>query len=254
MLVREVSGPPGAFNSEEPVLNVHAESNGVAFDLSDYVSGEVKRGAAVSEAYRVLREAILDGVIPPDTWLREESLTQLIGVSRTPIREALSRLDEEGLVERRSGSGVRVTRLTAEDMSIVYSIRGSLESVASQRIVAKATDRQVRSFRTIHEEMQQAAREDDSKTFNRLNLRFHHEFSVSADNAYLARLLATVEVAMRRFGSRSYSAERMQDILAEHELILDAFERRDAGAAADAAESHAESARRSTLSRLLGTE
>lgn len=91
-------------------------------------------------------------------------------------------------------------------------------------------------------------------SFNRLNVRFHHEFSTSADNAYLARLLATVEVAMRRFGSRSYSEARMQEILTEHELILDAFERRDAPAATDAAESHADSARRSTLSRLLGTE
>lgn len=220
-------------------------------DLSQYLSGEVKRGNAATEATRVLREAILDSAIPPGTWLREETVSKLIGVSRTPVREAVSRLVEEGLVERHEGAGVRVTTLTVEDMSIVYSIRGSLESLAARRIVDHAAQTQVAALAELHDQMSAAGAAQDVAEFNRLNVLFHHELGAAAGNAYLARMLSTVEVAMRRFGSRSYSPERITEIMQEHQLILDALSRRDADAAAKAAEDHAAQARRSTVSKLV---
>lgn len=222
------------------------------FDLTPYLSAEVKRGNAASEATRVLREAILDSVIPPGSWLREETVSELINVSRTPIREALSRLVEEGLVERRGGSGAQVTALTVEDMAIVYSIRGSLEALSARRIVEHASDADIRAIRTIHQQMESAAELDDIAMFNRLNLKFHHALGVSAGNAYLSRLLGTVEVAMRRFGTRSYNPTRVAEVLEEHQRILKALEARDGDLAAREAESHATQAKASTVGKLLG--
>lgn len=99
--------------------------------------------------------------------------------------------------------------------------------------------------------MQEAAITKDLQLFNRLNVQFHREFGVAAGNAYLARLLGTVEVAMRRFGTRSYSNTRLSEILDEHEAVLEAIEQRDADLAAQAAESHAAQAKESTVKQLL---
>lgn len=221
-------------------------------DLAPYLAGSVQRGGAVAEATRVLREAILDGVLPANTWLREETLSKVIGVSRTPVREALNRLEEEGLIERGSGFGARVTALTVEDMAIVYSIRERLESLAASRIAKSATYDDLIRFRELDAQMRVAADDDDAAAFNRLNVQFHHQLSMSSGNAYLSRLLATVEVAMRRFGAKSYTHERMHEILDEHAPILQAIAERDPERAARAAEEHASSALASTLDRLLG--
>jgi DNA-binding GntR family transcriptional regulator len=243
-LTKKVSG-------EEYQLSVYDSISVTAFDLSGYLGQSIKRGNAVAETTRVLREAILDGVIAPDTWLREETLTAIIGVSRTPVREALSRLEEEGLVARSSGSGARVTRLSLEDMSIVYLIRGSLESLAAGRVAERSSDEHIAEFRGLHEAMTRSAHDGDPESFSRLNVQFHHELSARAGNAYLARLLGTVEVAMRRFGARSYNEQRMVEVLGEHLLLVEALERRDGPGAAQAAESHAACARASALRRLL---
>src|SRR5690606_27848196 len=88
--------------------------------LAGYRPESTSRGEAVTDTVYAIREAILDGVLAPDVWLREVALSEALGVSRTPVREALNRLEEEGLVARTPGVGAQVTRLSFEDMSAVY--------------------------------------------------------------------------------------------------------------------------------------
>lgn len=220
--------------------------------LAPYRPDEASRGAAVSATTRALREAILDGVLEPDAWLREVAVSAALGVSRTPVREAFSRLEEEGLLVRTAGVGAQVTRLSFEDMSAVYQVRGSLESLAADYATRQARPEHLAQFERLHERMTGAARSFDLQEFYRANVEFHHLLSVAAGNAYLSRLLSTVEVAIRRFGSRSLSQGRMDAVLAEHAAIIDAMRAGDAQRAADAAADHAAQARTSTLNRLLG--
>lgn len=220
--------------------------------LSPYRTAIPSRGGAVSETTYAVREAILDGVLAPDVWLREVALSEALGVSRTPVREALNRLEEEGLVARSPGVGAQVTRLSFEDMSAVYQVRGSLESLAADYATRQGRPEHLTQFQKLQERMVAATEANDLQAFSRANVEFHHLLSVAANNAYLSRLLATVEVAIRRFGTRSLSQERMRDVLDEHAAIIEAMIAGDAERAGEAAASHASRARTSTLSRLLG--
>jgi len=220
--------------------------------LAPYRPEVSSRGGASGDAARTIREAILDGVLAPDVWLREVAVSEALGVSRTPVREAFNRLEEEGLVVRTPGVGAQVTRLSFEDMSAVYQVRGSLESLAADYATRQARPEHLAQFGKLHERMTAAAAAFDLPEFSRANVEFHHLLSVAADNAYLARLLSTVEVAIRRFGTRSLSQERMDAVLGEHAAIIDAMRDGDAERAGEAAAAHAAKARTSTLNRLLG--
>lgn len=233
-------------------MAAHDEARSLpAAALSAYRITRGGRGNAVADTTAALREAILDGVLAPNEWLREESLKELLGVSRTPVREALTRLEEEGLVTRTQGQGARVTTLTIEDMSVVYQVRGSLESLTA-RMAAEHGSRDMKAaLRALHEAMTGVAERDERDEFSRLNIEFHRALSDMAGNAYLTRLLSTVETAVRRFGTRSLSPERMRHILSEHGAILAAVVAGDGEAAARTAAVHASRARTSTLQRFL---
>lgn len=211
------------------------------------------RGNAVADTTWALREAILDGVLAPNEWLREESLKVELGVSRTPVREALNRLEEEGLIHRTPGQGARVSTLTIEDMSVVYQVRGSLESLTARMAAEQASLHEKAALHALHESMKAAAVRVDPVEFSRRNIEFHAAITAMADNSYLTRLLNTVETAIRRFGTRSYSSERMEQIVAEHEALMNAIVSGRGDSAANAAMSHAASARAATLSRFLDT-
>ncbi|MEV8176344.1 GntR family transcriptional regulator [Microbacterium sp. NPDC079176] len=232
--------------------SVPTAADGMSELLAGYRPTTASRGGAVGDTVYAIREAILDGVLAPDVWLREVVLSEALGVSRTPVREALNRLEEEGLVARTPGVGAQVTRLSFEDMSAVYQVRGSLESLAAEYATRQGKPEHFEQFQRLQERMSAATAATDLDDFYRANVDFHHLLSVAADNAYLSRLLATVEVAIRRFGTRSLSPERMRDVLDEHAAIIDAMVAGDPERAGAAAASHASSARTSSLSRLLG--
>jgi DNA-binding GntR family transcriptional regulator len=219
--------------------------------VAAYLPAQRRRGDAVESTTFAIREAILEGDLPGGTWLREESIAGVLGMSRTPVREAFNRLVEEGLVERLPGSGVRVSALTVDDVAVVYQVRGSLESLAVG-IAARRGDPAVHQrLRSLQETMVRAAEADDAAEFHHANMAFHAAFAEIGDNNYLRRLLGTVYTAVRRIGTRTFSAERMREILAEHELIIDAVIAGDPEAASAAAQAHAERARSITLARLL---
>jgi len=220
--------------------------------LAAYRAARIGRGNAVVETTRAIRSAILDGVLSSGEWLREESLSKDLGVSRTPLREALNRLEEEGLVQRTPGSGARVATLTAEDMSVVYQVRGSLESMAARAAAQRGGSSAKARLELLHGQLWETAQAEDSNAFNRVNIEFHRALKSMADNAYLARLLSTVETAIRLFGTRTYSAKRMAEVVAEHEAIVAAIVAGDGDEAARAAEGHAARARAATLEWLLG--
>ncbi|WP_261165522.1 GntR family transcriptional regulator [Microbacterium sp. Marseille-Q6965] len=209
------------------------------------------RGNIVGATADALRDAILDDVLEPGAWLREVVLAEALGVSRTPVREALARLEEEGLVVRERGAGARVTQVSLEDMSVVYQVRGSLESLAARFVAARISAPQLEAFEQLQDEMRRAAQAGDSHAFSNANVGFHRQLSLAAGNAYLSRLLSTVEIGLRRFGARTFTPERMAAVVEEHQQIVRAFAAQDPDAAADAASRHAASARESTVERLI---
>jgi DNA-binding GntR family transcriptional regulator len=229
----------------------HEADSPKGLPLSAYRIRRGGRGNAVADTTHAHREAILDGVLAPNEWLREESLKEILGVSRTPVREALNRLEEEGLIARTPGQGARVTTLTIEDMSVVYLVRGNLESLTARMAAEHGSQGAKMALQHVHDGMHEASKQGDRDKFSRLNIEFHQALTEMAGNAYLTRLLATVETAIRRFGTRSYNRERMTQIVLEHAAVVNAVVSGNGDAASHAAIEHANHARAATLDRFL---
>jgi DNA-binding GntR family transcriptional regulator len=221
--------------------------------LRRYIASELGYGSAAGAATDALREAILDGVLPPGTWLREADLAAELGVSRTPVREAISRLHNEGLVSRTASSGAVVASLTLEDIIAVYAVRESLEATAARLVASGVNDRLVESLNDIHERMTRAVDKPDAgQKLAELNRQFHAEIREATGNAYLRRFLIEVEHAVRRFQRRAYEdADHMRHTVDEHRRIIDAIAAHDPELAASAAAEHMRSARQMRIRDLV---
>jgi DNA-binding GntR family transcriptional regulator len=213
--------------------------------LSQYLPSVPTHGAATDDVTHALREAILDGAIPPSTWLREQGLAAALGVSRTPIREALRRLEDERLVERVANRGSMVVPMTLDEVLAVYHVRETLEGLAARTAALQHSADVVRRLERIHHEMVEASRHSPGETLAGMNLAFHRVIrESSASNPYLARFLLQVEHAVRRFGRTTYERQdRTEKSLAEHEEIIRAISAGDPDWAERAASAHMRRAR-----------
>ena len=221
--------------------------------LRRYIATDRSHGSAADAATDALREAILDGALAPGTWLREADLAAELGVSRTPVREAISRLGNEGLITRTTNSGSVVASLSVNDVIAVYAVRESLEATAARLVASVGNTRLVESLNDIHERMVAAIDEPDAgRKSAELNLIFHAEIREATGNAYLRRFLTEVEHAVRRFQRFGYDDDaHMLRTLEEHRRIIDAIAARDPKLAAAAAAEHMRTARQMRIRDLL---
>lgn len=207
------------------------------------------RGATTDDVTDALREAILDGTLSPNTWLREADLARNLQVSRTPVREALRRLADEELVERSANRGCRVRPMTLDDVLAVYVVRESLEGLASRTAAARTPEGLPSRLRNLHEQM---GAEEDPSVLALLNLEFHREIRDATGNAYLERFLTQVEHAVRRVGRSSFEDPvRREASQSEHESIIRAIEDGDGAEAERAAAAHMRAAREARLTQLV---
>lgn len=207
-------------------------------------------GSSTDGVTDTLRESILAGIVPPGTWLREGELSRVLGVSRTPVREALRRLADEGLTNREVHRGSVVAPMSIEDILAVYTVRASLEGLAARLAAAHATAETVATLRNIHQKMQEAA--DAREPVAVLNLELHRLIREAAHNAYLERFLIQVENSVRRFGQTTFNdPDRLPVALEEHGQLIDAIANADANLAEQLAVTHMRNAREVRLRQLL---
>lgn len=244
------SAPTGADSGTSPVSTSRGPSQR---RLKSYITADFGYGSTTQAATDALREAILDGVLPPGTWLRETDLAVELGVSRTPIREAITRLHNEGLVARTASSGAVVASLSLEDVLAVYAVREALEATAVRLVVAAGSAALVDSLRQIQRRMERAIDKPNAgQKLAQLNILFHAQIRDATDNAYLKRFLVEVEHAVRRFQRSGYGdRDHMLSSIAEHGLIIEAIAAGDAEVAAAAAAAHMRSARQMRIQDLV---
>jgi DNA-binding GntR family transcriptional regulator len=140
-----------------------------------------RRGMANEVADRI-REAIFSGTYPPGAQLREVELATVLAVSRGPVREALLRLEREGLVQNEWHRGATVTTVSAEDAAELNSLRGALEHLAVERLLEHATDQDLAIIDRIVDRM---ARAEDNHAMVRLDLEFHDAVYAAAHHSRL---------------------------------------------------------------------
>jgi DNA-binding GntR family transcriptional regulator len=201
-----------------------------------------------------LREAILDGALQPSAWLREDDLARTLRVSRTPVREALRRLADEGLVVKTAHHGSAVAGLSLEDILALYVVRENLEGVAGRLAAVRCTNELLSGLEVAQKRLSQAAARGSAAEMARENLEFHRLLRTAAGNPYLDRFLTQVEHAVRRLPASTFAQQgRAEAVLAEHQAIIDAIRRRDGDAAEVAAKEHMREARNVRLAMVLGS-
>lgn len=221
--------------------------------LRTYLGEGPLRGRTTEAVTYALREAILDGAIDASSWLREDELAAVYQVSRTPVREALRLLADEGLVVKTANHGAVVAQMSVEDVVALYVVREDLEGLAARLAAARRPADLVDRLEAINEQLVKDAENGDLTTLIRRNLEFHRTIRLATGNSYLDKFLGQVEHAVRRLRSSTLAQpERRQLALDEHRAIIEAIRRGDRDAAATAAQTHIRNARASRIADLTG--
>lgn len=192
--------------------------------------------APPKDAYTLILEAIDMGVYKPGDRLVESDLAERFGVSRTPIREALQRLETQSLLSR-DGRSLIVASLDHNQLSELYIVRAELEGLAAGLAARHATAEEVRVLRDMVE--QDRALLGDPQALARANRRFHKQIHLASHNRYLVQQLDLVHRSMALMATTSLAATgRDADALQEHDAIVRAIEAHDSEAAAEALRAH----------------
>ena len=187
--------------------------------------------------YDHLRDAILNGEFQPAERLGEVELTERLGVSRTPIREAIQRLTQDGLLESTPGRGVRIRVVSATEARDAYLVRETLDGLAASLAAGSRTDADAEALQATLNELE-AAVSDDYREQTRLDLAFHRRVAQAAHNLPLLDLARDLEqrVALVKHQTRIYNSH--PQTAEQHRAILKAVLDRRPGAAREAAMLH----------------
>lgn len=203
------------------------------------------------DAYSLILEAIDVGVYKPGDRLVESDLAERFGVSRTPIREALQRLETQSLLER-DGRSLIVASLDHNQMAELYVVRRELEGLAASLAARHATVEEVRVLKEMVAE--DDALVDQPTELAKANRRFHEQIHLASHNRYLVQQLNLVHRSMALMATTSLAAEGRGEIAqAEHKRIVAAIEARDEAAAGQALKDHISVAFMTRLKQDAGT-
>jgi DNA-binding GntR family transcriptional regulator len=202
------------------------------------------------EIYRRLLDAIQSGALSPGTPLRELKLAETLGTSRTPVREALARLEGDSLVVRHPSRGTMIAELDHTMVEELYVMREVLEGTAAALAARRASDGEIVALRQIADRDRQADRDPERLAKN--NKLFHQALYRSAHNRYLLKSLSVLRDAMALLGQTTLSLTGRSDTaIEEHVALVTAIERHDPVAAEAEARAHIRAAYRSRLHLML---
>lgn len=188
------------------------------------------------DAYQLILRAIDTGTYRPGDRLVESELAERFGVSRTPIREALQRLETQSLLSR-DGRSLIVASLDHNQMAELYMVRSELEGLAARLAARHATDEEIRFLKEMVDE--DKARVGDPAALARTNRRFHRQVHLASHNRYLVQQLDLVYRSMALMATTSLAAKGRSEVaLSEHSVIVDAISRGDGEAASVALKAH----------------
>jgi DNA-binding GntR family transcriptional regulator len=187
----------------------------------------------------ILRNTIAAGDLLPGSLHSVRELAQRLGVSRTPVREALIDLSSRGMVRFERNHGVRILQTTLHDLDEIFEIRLLLEVPASRRAVERLDEVGIRSLRSAFESMERAARVGDEPRMWRWDRTFHHTLLTLSGNRRLADYVDSLrDMVLMRGATTAGRTRTLIEIVDEHRDILDCIVKKDAAGAAKALQAH----------------
>lgn len=191
--------------------------------------------------FQTLRTAILKGDLKPGERLMELQLASKLGVSRTPIREAIRMLEQEGLAIIIPRKGAEVARMTEKDMEDVLQIRCSLEELAVRLACQNITQMEMQELRVAMEQFQEKTTTEDIAAIAQADVNFHDVLYKSADNPKLLGLLNNLREQMYRYRVEYLKNPSIyQQLITEHRQLYETVKMQDAEKAAAYTRMHLE--------------
>ncbi|GHC66655.1 GntR family transcriptional regulator [Neogemmobacter tilapiae] len=189
------------------------------------------------DAYTLILELIEAGQFRPGDRLVESELADRLGVSRTPVREALQRLETQAMLSR-DGRSLIVASLDHNQLAELYAVRAELEGLAARLAARHATEEEIRVLQGMVQE-DRALQGGDPRALSRANKRFHRQIHLASHNRFLVQQLDLVHRSMALMANTSFAAEGRDTVaLDEHAAIVTAIAEGDAEAAAAALKTH----------------
>ena len=186
------------------------------------------------EVYERLRGLVNRGRLRPGKYLDLNALAREIGISRTPLRDALLRLECEGFVEIHNRRGVRVAPLTLDRIRHIYEVLAALESTALRDVATRITPEIVARMSELNREMVRALNASDFARFYDTNLAFHDMYLNLSDNAELVRQVHLLKQRLYDFPRlKGFVPEWERASVEEHEAMVRVLDQGNVGAAAD---------------------
>ena len=202
-----------------------------------------------------LRDAVRRGVLQPGERLMEIQLAEELGVSRTPVREAIRKLEMEGYVIMMPRRGTYVADLSIRDVNEVFEIRTSLESLASGLAAERITEDELEKLQRLLVEIGAHIKNGDMESIVRTDTEFHDLLYQASRNKRLVGIISHRREQLTRFRTTSMSYPgRLKATLEEHRNIVEAIAQGDEKAARKAAEHHMEKSEQTLLESMKGKE
>ncbi len=196
--------------------------------------GQITQQNVEDEIVQKLRNAIINGQVDLGSHLNETEIAKQMAVSRIPIREALRKLEQEGLVIRQPNRGVFVIKFTEKDVHEVFSLRANLECMSFEWAIPKMTSTDIQELRDLISNQENAAKQKNYEELARLDMRFHEYICIKAGHSRLLKSWyeqhAQCQMLLNiRF--RKMSDYTPETVVKDHTKILNAIERNDINAA-----------------------
>ncbi|MBQ5412495.1 MAG: GntR family transcriptional regulator [Oscillospiraceae bacterium] len=190
------------------------------------------------QVFERLENDILSGVYAKGTVFTEQDICDDFGVSRTPVREALARLEQEHIIEN-NGKGLRVVGITVDDANIIYTIRQKVEGLAAAECARKATDEQVKELTDLVELQTFYAEKGDSEKVKQIDSEFHEKLYAYTGSFVYSDTLVPLHRKIQKYRKQTVEkGSSAKSSCAEHEKIIDAIAARDPDAAEAAMNEH----------------
>ena len=189
------------------------------------------RSALHEQAAHRLRQMLVENRIPPGAKLNERELSEVLHVSRTPLREAIKMLAAEGLVELLPNRGAIAVELTEADVLNTFEVMAGLEGQSGELAAQRITDAELMEIKAMHFEMLAAYTRRDLPAYYRLNAAIHGAINAAAKNPVLTTTYTQVNARLQALRFRSnQDEEKWTSAVKEHEQMINALEARDAAA------------------------
>lgn len=205
--------------------------------------------------FRTLRQAILKGELKPGERLMEMALAERLGVSRTPIREAMRKLELEGLVVMIPRRGAHVANITEKDLNDVLEVRMALENVAIEKACDRMTEEELARLWEAAEYFEQTTAEGDLVRMAEADMTFHEIIYQASDNRRLIQVLNNLREQIYRYRVEYLKEEETRNLLVkEHEEMTAALRERNAERAQALSSQHIENQRKGIMESIRSEE